>query len=81
MHSQGEVKHDPKRLAGLATMTCHESAGELMQFSQSVNWLRTSLPRIAEVVWPLHVFLEEHMAGVKRRTKHVASKRAISAEK
>ena len=37
-----------------------ETAGELMQFLQAVNWLRRSWPRMAEVVWPLRVFLEEH---------------------
>ena len=56
-----------------------EIAGELMQFLQAVSWLRTSLPRMAEVVWPLRVFLEEHMAGAKRRTHRVASNLAISA--
>ena len=50
-----------------------ETAGELMQFLQAVDWLRTSLPRMAEVVYPLHVFLEEHLAGAKRRTKRVAT--------
>ena len=60
MHSQGDVKHDPERLASLATMRRPETAGELMQFLQAVNWLRRSWPRMAEVVWPLRVFLEEH---------------------
>ena len=50
-----------------------------MQFLQAVNWLRTSLPRMAEVVYPLRVFLEEHLAGAKRCTTPVASNRAISA--
>ena len=79
MYSHAQVKHDPERLAGLATMRHPETAGELMQFWQDVNWLRTSLPRMAGVVWPLRVFLEGHLAGVKRRTKRVASTRAISA--
>ena len=56
-----------------------ETAGELTQFLQAVNWLRTSLPRMAEVVYPLRVFLEEHLTGAKRRTKRVASNRVISA--
>ena len=34
---------------------------------------------MAEVVYPLRVFLEEHLAGHKRRTKLVASNRAMSA--
>ena len=37
-----------------------------------MNWLRTSLPRMAEVVAPLRLFLEELMAGAARRTKRVA---------
>lgn len=50
-----------------------------MQFLQALNWLRTSLPRITEVVWPLCVFLDESMASAKRRTERVASTRAIAA--
>ena len=56
-----------------------ETADELMQFLQAVKWLHTSLLRMAEVIYPLRVFLEEHLAGSKRRTKRVATIRAISA--
>ena len=42
-----------------------ETAAELMKF------------RMAEVVTPLRLFLEERMAGVARRTKRVANIRAI----
>ena len=51
-----------------------------MQFLQVVNWLRTSLPRLVEVVEPLRVLLEEHLGGVQCRTKRVASNRAIAEE-
>ena len=54
-----------------------ETAAELMQFLQDMNWLRTSLPRVAEVVAPLRLFLEELMACAARRTKRVAKNRAI----
>ena len=37
VYSHGEVKHDPERLVGLATMRPHETAGELIQFFQAVN--------------------------------------------
>ena len=50
---------------------------ELMKFLQAMNWLRTSLPQMAEVVAPLRLFLEELMAGAPRRTKRVAKNRAI----
>ena len=79
MYSQGQVKHDPERLTGLATMRRPETAAELMQFLQAVNWLRTSLPRMAEVVYPLRGFLEENLAGAKRRAKRVPSNWVMSA--
>ena len=41
VYSQGEVKYDPERLAGLATMRRLETAGELLQFLQAVTCLRT----------------------------------------
>ena len=60
-----------------ADMRCPQTATELMQFLQPANWLRTSLPRMAEVVEPLRVFLEQLMAGAPRRTKRVARNRVI----
>ena len=44
------VSYDLERLSGLASMLHPPTAGELMQFLQAVNWWRTSLPRLAEVV-------------------------------
>ena len=54
-----------------------ETAAELMQFLQAMNRLLTSLPRMAEDVAPLRLFLEERKAGAARRTKRVANNRAI----
>ena len=56
------------------------TSGELMQFLQAVNWLLTSLPRMAEVVVPLRAFLEAHLADNPNRTKRVASNRAIAPQ-
>ena len=56
------------------------TASELMQFLQAANWLRTPLPRMAEVVEPLRVFLEQLMAGASRRTKRVAHNRVIQED-
>ena len=72
VYSQGRVSHDPVRLQGLSDMRRPETAAELMKFLQAMNWLRTSLPRMAEVVAPLRLFLEELMTGAARRTKRVA---------
>ena len=77
VYSQGQVKHDPERLTGLAAMRHPETAAELMQFSQAVNWLRTSWPRMTEVVYPLRVFSEENLAAAKRPTKRVTSNRGM----
>ena len=77
-YSRGQVFHDREHLSVLASMHRPQTAGELMQLLQAVNWLRTSLPRLAEVVEPVRVLLEEHMGGIQRRTKQVASNRAIA---
>ena len=78
VYSGGEVRHDPDRLSGLANMRRPETAGELMQFLQAVKWLRTSLPRMAEVVEPIRRLLEDHMVANPKRTKRVASNRSIA---
>ena len=65
MYYDGVVSHDPARIQGLSDMRRPQTASELMQFFQAANWLRTSLPRMAEVVEPLRVFLEQLMAGVR----------------
>ena len=54
------MSDDRECLSGLASMRRPQTASELMQFLQARNWLRTSLPRLAEVVQPLRVLLEEH---------------------
>ena len=60
--SDGVVSHDPARIQGLSDMRRPQTASDLMQFLQAANWLRTSLPRMADVVEPLRVFLEQLMA-------------------
>ncbi|CAM9457907.1 unnamed protein product, partial [Sphacelaria rigidula] len=62
---------------GLFQMRRPPTTSELMRFLQALNWLRTSLPRTAEVVVPLRVFLEQLMVGASRRTKRVARNRII----
>lgn len=55
--------------------------GELMHFLHAVNWLRTSLPRMAEIVAPLRDSLEAHTGNNNSdRTKRVASNRAIAPQ-
>ena len=56
VYSDGVVSHDPARIQRLNDMRRPQTASELMQFLQAVNWLGTSLPRMAEVMEPLRVF-------------------------
>ena len=40
------MSHDRERLSGLESMRLLQTVGELMQFMQAVNWLRTLLLRL-----------------------------------
>ena len=80
VYSGGRVIYDRERLSRFASMRRPQVAGELMRFLQAVNWLRTSLSRLSEVVEPLRVLLEDHMRGIPRQTKRVALNRAIAEE-
>ncbi|CAM9877797.1 unnamed protein product, partial [Chrysoparadoxa australica] len=73
------VRHDPKRIQGLADMGRPETAADLMQFLCSVNWMRTHLPQLAEVAAPLQALLKQKMDGQRKRTKQAAFRLAISA--
>ena len=48
------------REAGVSQPGAFERIGE-----RAVNWLRTYLPRLAEVVGPLRALLEEHVGGLQ----------------
>ena len=73
------MRHDPERIRGLVEMRRPETVGELMQFLQAANWMRLSLPDMAEVVSPLRSLLERKLKGTTR-TKRVASRKVISEE-
>ena len=78
VYSDGVVSHDPARIQGLNDLNRPQTASELIQFLQAANWLRT--PRMAEVVEPLRVFLEQLMAGASRRTKRAARIRVMQED-
>ena len=57
-----------------------KTVGELMQFMQTANWMRLSLPtNMAEVVSPLRALLERKLNGTTR-VKRVTSRKMISEE-
>ena len=63
------------RTHGLSEVRRPEITGELMQFLQDINWMRTSLPERAALEAPLRALLEECLSNT-RRTKRVAARRA-----
>ena len=79
LYSGTDVRHDPERIRGLVEMRRPDIVGELMQFLQAANWMRLSLPNMAEIVSPLRAFLERKLKGTTR-TKRVASRKGISEE-
>ena len=76
VYSGSSVRHDPERVRGLVEMRRPATVGELMQFLQAANWMRLSLPNMAEVVAPLRALMELKLQGTNR-TKRVASRRAL----
>ena len=79
LYSGTGVRHDPARIRGLVEMRRPATVGELMQFLKATNWMRLSLPNMAEVVSPLRALLEWKLKGTIR-TKRVASHKGISEE-
>ena len=47
------MRHDPENTEGLSELRRPETAGDVMRFFQAINWMRTSLPQLAELEPPL----------------------------
>ena len=77
LYSGTAVRHDSERVRGLVKMRRPETVGELMKFLQATNWMRLSLPHIAEVVAPLRALMG-HRLKESSRTKRVASRQALT---
>ena len=77
LYSGMAVRHDPRRVCGLVEMRRPEMVGELRKFLQATNWMRLSLPHMAEIVAPLRALMEHRLKGTSR-TKRVASRRALT---
>lgn len=68
--SSCHVSYDPDGLHGPATTRRPRMAGE---FSQATNWMQTSVQKMAQVVKPLRVTLEQGMSGAPKRAANVAN--------
>ena len=70
--------HDPECTQGLSELRRPETADELMQFLETINWMRKPLPEVAEMNAPLRSLLEECLCNT-RRTKRVEARHAIGS--
>lgn len=73
------VTHNPKHEQGPMTMRRPDTVGEPMRCLHSVNWMRSHLPRFAEVKTPLQALIDERLADT-RRAKNVAKRRSLNNE-
>lgn len=76
VYASDSVGHLPERPEGLVNTRMPATAGRLMQFLQTVNWMPTSSPGLAEVVEAVHELLEALLAGTSRM-KRVAKNKTI----
>ena len=77
LYSGTAVRHDPGRVRELEEMRRPATVGELMKFLQVTNWIRLSLPYMAEIVAPLRALMEDRLKETSR-TKSVESRRALT---
>ncbi|CAM9858052.1 unnamed protein product, partial [Chrysoparadoxa australica] len=74
------IRHDPARVQGLLDMEQPRTAGHLMQFVCSVNWMRTHLPGLAQAMAPLQQLQQQKMSNTTRRSKAQADRLIIEPE-
>ena len=67
------------RTHGLSELRRPETTGELIQFLQAINWMRTSLSKLAELETPLHGLLEQCLCNTRRTKRVAAARRAIDS--
>jgi hypothetical protein len=77
------IDHDGWRfndgyLTGLANMPEPTSAGDLLQWLASANWIRGSIPEYAKLVAPLQALLNDALRGLPDRRKSTAKKVALT---
>ena len=67
---------DPSRVKGLTTMPLPKTVGDVYQFYCAAGWLRSHVPKIAELIAPLRNFVTDVFVSrkVKKRTMVAADK-------
>ena len=77
LYSGRTIRHDPERVQGLTDMRRPETARELQQFLCAINWMRTSLPGLAQTEKPLQDLLQRCLRNTTK-TRRAAAKRVIT---
>jgi RNase H-like domain found in reverse transcriptase len=72
--SKDGVLSDPRRVQGLHDMALPCTGDDLQQFCCSLNWMRTSIPRFAEQIFPLTPLLDVVYANASKRNKSACAK-------
>ncbi len=57
IYSKG-IKFHPRQYEALTSMEPPTTVGALMELVHGANWMRTAIPRFAELIDPLHNLLE-----------------------
>jgi hypothetical protein len=63
------VRYDPRTMSTLQQMGTTQNGGDLVQYAAALNWMRSSIPLLAEKVAPLQDLLELVYKEAKGRTK------------
>lgn len=61
------VTHDPQRIQGLVGRGRPGTVGELIQFLQAANSMRTHLPEFVEAKARLQAEMDEWLPGLRRK--------------
>jgi hypothetical protein len=70
--SEAGVEIDPSWLTITTNIPSPTDAAQLQQFLAACNWVRSKIPRYAEIVAPLQSLLQVALKGLRRRNKDSA---------
>lgn len=73
------VRFNPRNYAALVNMPKPVTVGALMELVHGANWMRSAIPRFAELIEPLQKLLEEHYKLHKSRKKSRVYNRPLSS--
>ena len=73
------IKFHPRQYDALTNMSTPRTIGALIELVHGSNWMRSAIPKFAELIAPLHELLEKNYSKEKTRKKTRIANRPISA--